>query len=266
MLRTEVDVTARDRFNLMLLAVWGLVWLVLAIEPVDREAWLLENMLVFVSVPVLLRGYWLLPLSRISYTLLAVFFCLHAIGSHYTYSLVPYDPFWIEVFGESINETLGFERNHYDRLVHFCFGLLLAYPCREVFIRIAGARGFWAYFLPVILMMSLSVVYEFIEWGAAVAFGGELGVHYLGTQGDEWDAHMDMALASLGAAIAMLVVLVSNRILQRDFAAEWAESCRVKDSQPLGEESASDMLRDRVVPGAGTPPGALNGDDQHRAR
>jgi len=28
---------------------------------------------------------------------------------------------------------------------------------------------------------------------------------YLGTQGDIWDAHKDMALASLGALIAMII-------------------------------------------------------------
>ena len=135
--------SARDRYNLVLLIVYAIFWTLLAVAPVQRDAWLLENMLVFVSVPLLVWGYWRLPLSRISYTLLILFFSLHAVGSHYTYSLVPYEAFWNEVFDASINDTLGFERNHYDRFVHFCFGLLLAYPCREVFIRIAGAWGLW---------------------------------------------------------------------------------------------------------------------------
>ena len=236
--------SARDRYNLVLLIVYAIFWTLLAVAPVQRDAWLLENMLVFVSVPLLVWGYWRLPLSRISYTLLILFFSLHAVGSHYTYSLVPYEAFWNEVFDASINDTLGFERNHYDRFVHFCFGLLLAYPCREVFIRIAGARGFWGYFLPVILMMSLSVLYELIEWGAAVAFGGDLGIHYLGTQGDVWDGHRDMGLATLGAIVSMAITLGINMSLQRDFAAEWQESLRVKDPRPLGEDAIARMLEE----------------------
>ncbi len=236
--------SARDRYNLTLAGIFGVFWLVLAVAPTDRDTWLLENALVFVSVPVLLWSYRHLRLSRLSYTLLTVFFCMHAIGAHYTYSLVPYDDAWRAVFGGSLNEALGFSRNHYDRLVHFLFGALLAYPCREWFIRVAGARGFWGYFLPVLLMMSFSMLYELIEWGAAVTFGGDLGMHYLGTQGDEWDGHRDMALASLGAVVCMAVTMTVNLCLQRDFAREWQESLRVKDPQPLGEEAIARMLHE----------------------
>ena len=129
------------------------------------------------------------------------------------------------------------ERNYFDRMVHFLFGFLLAYPIRELFMRVAGARGFWGYYLPLDLTMSFSMLYELIEWAAAEVFGGELGAAYLGTQGDVWDAHKDMALASLGALIAMFVTALVNRHLQRDFAAEWAESIRVKRKKPLGEEA-----------------------------
>jgi putative membrane protein len=85
--------------------------------------------------------------------------------------------------------------------------------------------------------MSTSMIYELIEWGAAEVFGGDLGAAYLGTQGDVWDAHKDMALASLGALIAMFVTAMINRYLQRDFASEWAESIRVKRRKPLGEDA-----------------------------
>jgi putative membrane protein len=237
-------VASRDRFNLTLLAIYSVFWAALAWSPVDRGAWVLENMLVFASVPLVVWGYFRMPLSRVSYTFLFLFFCLHAIGSHYTYSLVPYDQFWMDTLGKSINETLGFERNHYDRFVHFCFGLLLAYPCREIVIRIAAVRGFWGYFLPIVLMMALSVLYEFIEWGAAVVFGGDLGIHYLGTQGDEWDGHRDMGLASLGALMSMLLTMGINLSLQRDFAVEWQESLRVKEPRPLGEDAIARMLEE----------------------
>jgi putative membrane protein len=92
------------------------------------------------------------------------------------------------------------------------------------------------------ITMSTSMLYALIEWGAAVAFGGELGQAYLGTQGDIWDAQKDMAFASLGAPIAMLVTAGINIQLQRDFAAEWNESLRVKSNRPLGEDEMRRLL------------------------
>ncbi len=86
------------------------------------------------------------------------------------------------------------------------------------------------------------MLYELIEWGAAVLFGGELGQAFLGTQGDLWDAHKDMALASSGALVAMMVTAALNAALERDFAAEWNESLRVKDHRPLGEDEIRRLL------------------------
>jgi putative membrane protein len=83
-----------------------------------------------------------------------------------------------------------------------------------------------------------------VEWGAASFFGGDLGQAYLGTQGDVWDAHKDMALASLGALIAMLVTGGLNYWLDRDFAAEWVESLKVKSNRPLGEDELRRLLRE----------------------
>jgi putative membrane protein len=174
-----------------------------------------------------------------------LFLCLHEIGAHYTYAEVPYNEWFKTVSGVSLNSLLGWERNNFDRVVHFCYGLLLAYPVREIFVRVAAVRGFWSYFLPLDLTMSTSMMFELFEWAAAAVFGGGLGQAYLGTQGDVWDAHKDMALASLGALIAMLITFAINRSLQRDFASEWAESLRVKHSQPLGEDEIARMLDER---------------------
>lgn len=233
------------KYLLLLGAVYLVLWTAMAINPLYRADWMLENALVVVAVIGIAASYRSFPLSKISYTLIFVFLCLHTIGSHYTYSEVPYDRWFQSAFGFSLDEALGFERNHFDRLVHFCYGLLLAYPVREMFLRVAHARGFWGYFLPLDLTMSTSLLYELIEWGAALAFGGELGMAYLGTQGDVWDAHKDMGLASLGALIAMLATAAINLRLQRDFAVEWGESLRVKDRRPLGEEAIRRMRRDQ---------------------
>jgi putative membrane protein len=169
--------------------------------------------------------------------------CIHEIGAHYTYAEVPYDAWLAGLTGRTLNEMLGWERNHFDRAVHFLYGLLLAYPIREVFLRVANARGFWGYFLPLDLTASTSMVFELFEWGAAELFGGGLGTAYLGTQGDVWDAHKDMTLAALGALVAMMATATVNFSLQRDFVREWTESLRVKRVEPLGEEALGRLLR-----------------------
>jgi len=211
-------------------------WMALAIHPLHRHDWLLENILLFLVVPILCLTSRRFPFSNVSYTLLFLFGCLHVVGAHYTYAEVPYDSWWISFTGRSLNERLGWQRNNFDRLVHFSYGLLLAYPIREVYLRIAGVRGFWGYALPLSFIMSTSMIFELIEWGAATIFGGDLGNAYLGTQGDVWDAHKDMSLASIGAIIAMIATATVNLYLQRDFAREWADSLRVKRPTPLGEQ------------------------------
>ncbi|MBY0399355.1 DUF2238 domain-containing protein [Myxococcota bacterium] len=229
----------------ILAGLLGVVVFLSGIAPRHPADWALENALVVLFLGVAAIAHRGMPLSRLSWLLIFVFLVLHEIGAHYTYAEVPYDDWARSIFGVSFSEALGFERNHFDRLVHFCYGLLLAYPIREVFLRVGDARGFWGYFLPLDLTMSTSMLYELVEWGAAVAFGGELGVAYLGTQGDVWDAHKDMALASLGALVAMLVTAAVNARLDRDFAREWRESLRVKHPGPLGEERVEALARSR---------------------
>lgn len=234
------------RYPRLLLALLAALFTLLAIAPHDRADWALENALLIGAVAVLVATHRALPLSRVSYTLTFLFLCLHTVGAHFTYSLVPYDA-WLEaVTGRTLASLTGWERNHFDRFVHFSYGLLLAYPAREVFLRVAEVRGFWGYYLPLDVVMATSMLYELIEWGAAAAFGGDLGVAYLGTQGDPWDAQKDMALATLGGTTAMVITATINGLTQRDFAREWAESLRVKRPRPLGEDTLARRLRRRV--------------------
>ncbi len=236
---------SHHRYLMFLGGLFAVVWGAAAIKPLHPEDWLLENVLVVLFVLALILTTRWFVFSRVSMTLIFLFLCLHALGAHYTYSEVPYDDWITTLTGRSLNEAMGWQRNHFDRFVHFCYGLLLAYPIREIFLRIVNVRGFWGYFLPLDLTMSTSMIYELIEWGAAEIFGGDLGMAYLGTQGDVWDAHRDMALASLGALIAMTVTLCINLWLQRDFSREWAESLRVKGKEPLGENALNKHLSDR---------------------
>jgi len=237
--------TPHRRYALILGALFLIVWIILAISPSDRHDWALENALVAVIAIYLIATARKLPLSRISYTLIFLFLCLHEVGAHYTYAEVPYDAWFEGIFGKSLNSIIGWERNNFDRLVHFSYGLLLAYPIREVFHRVADVKGFWGYFLPLDVTMSSSMLFELFEWAAAALFGGDLGVAYLGTQGDIWDAHKDMGLATLGAVIAMTVTAGINMYLQRDFAREWVDSFRIKNRRPLGEDEIKKMWQEK---------------------
>lgn len=227
----------RYSFRLVLLGIFLATWCWAAWEPLHPDDWLLENYLVFIWVPVLLLTARMFRLSDISYGQITLFMCLHVVGSHYTYSEAP--------FGFALQEWVGAERNMYDRLVHFAYGLLLAYPVREVLVRIAGLRGFWAYFFPVDVVLSMSAIYEIIEWKAAEFAAPELGLAFLGTQGDVWDAQKDMALAAAGALVAMLVVLVINLWLNPRAVTEIRDSVTVPEGDhPLGEAKIEEWLEE----------------------
>jgi len=204
---------------------------IVAIKPWYPQDWMLENILPVIFLAYLWGTVNKLTMSKASYTLIFIFLAFHEIGSHYTYAEVPYDAAFKSITGTSFNAMVGWERNNFDRVVHFLYGLLLTYPIRELYFRVADARGFWGYFLPLEFTMATSMLYELIEWGAANVVGGDLGMAYLGTQGDIWDAHKDMALASLGALVAILITAGINYRVQKDFAREWSESFRIKNHE-----------------------------------
>jgi putative membrane protein len=190
------------------LAAWyALVWVATALRPLDRHDWVLENLLVVAVVAVLIGSYRGFPLSDLSYVLIALFMTLHAVGAHYTYSEVPLG-FWMR-------DTFGFARNPFDRVVHFSFGLLMAYPIREVFLRVANARGFWAYYLPLDVTLAFSALYEILEMVIATLVAPGTGDAWLGTQGDIWDPQKDMGLAALGALICMVVTATLRTLRAR---------------------------------------------------
>lgn len=184
----------RSILPIYLLAFYAVFWAIMAIAPHDRFAWFLENLLVFLGVGWLIWAYRKRPLSNASYVLITIFFCLHAIGSHYTYSETP--------IGYWISNLLAIERNHYDRVVHFSFGLLLCYPLHEYIAREAQPRGDWSLAFAVLFVASASLFYELIEWIVAVVVDKDAAMAFLGTQGDVFDAHKDSALAVLGSIIA----------------------------------------------------------------
>jgi putative membrane protein len=156
----------------------------------------LENLLTFVAVPLAVLGYRHLRLSDFAYIQATAFLILHTIGSHYTYSEVP--------LGNWARDLLHLSRNHYDRLVHFAFGLLMLRVVRELGFSHGGSPGRLAeLYFSVAGVACWSMVYEVIEWLVAAVADPAAGTAYLGTQGDVWDAQKDMALAIGGALVAI---------------------------------------------------------------
>ena len=239
------EAAGHRRYAASLLSLFVLVFFALGWSPSYREDWLLENVLVFLLVPFFVATYRRLPLSKISYSALFLFLCLHEVGAHYTYAEVPYDDWFRMFLGGGLNDALGWERNHFDRLVHFLYGVLIVYPVREIFLRVADTRCLWAYLFPLLVVMSTSLLFELIEWAAAMLFGGDLGMAYLGTQGDIWDSHKDSALATVGALLSSVLIATIHAGLDRDFTREWVESLRVKHPDPMGEVAVEGMLENR---------------------
>lgn len=187
-----------------LIAGYAAIWTWLAVAPLDRHDWLLENLLALLLALVLVTTYRWFPFSDLSYGLIAAFMFLHAIGAHYTYAEVPFG-FWLQ-------ETFGLARNPFDRLVHGAYGLLLVYPIRELLIRQVGLHGFWSYYLPVSAVLAQSGFFELLEGAIVLVTNPELGQAYLGTQGDEWDAQKDMAAALLGALFTTAVIDIGTQL------------------------------------------------------
>lgn len=181
-----------------LVVAWLVIyWLLMSITPVHRFDWMLENILVLFYTILLVLTYKKFQFSNTSYILFAIFMTLHITGSHYTYAEVPLG-FWVQ-------EWFSLERNHYDRIVHFAYGLLIAYPFFEVLVRVAKLNLRWAYFLTVNAILAFSGFFEIMETIIVLLVRSDVGAAYLGMQGDPWDAQWDMGLAAVGASLSMLL-------------------------------------------------------------
>ena len=178
-------------------------WIALAIHPLDRGDWFLENLLIFISVAVLGLTCRRFRFSNVSYALILIFLAFHTIGAHYTYAKVPAG-FWLQ-------HSLHLSRNHYDRVIHFAFGFLLLYPMFELLTRSGRVKQAWAPWLAAAALWALSSFFEIVEAVVAMIVRPDLGAAYLGTQGDIWDAQKDMACAFVGSIIVAIWVTIRRR-------------------------------------------------------
>jgi putative membrane protein len=199
---TRKTVTA-NRWLQVFLIIFFSIWISTLIGTTDFANWILENTLVILFLGFLIITYRHYQFSDLSYLLICVYLCLHVYGSKYTYAENP--------FGYWLKDAFDLQRNHYDRIVHFSFGFLLAYPMREAFLNWLKFPTWVAWALPIEITLSISGFYELIEWAVADVFFKAQGDAYLGTQGDVWDAQKDIFLATLGAILATTIVSVIKK-------------------------------------------------------
>jgi putative membrane protein len=132
----------------------------------------------------------------------------------------------------------------YDRLVHFCFGFLLFYPIREVFLRLSKTKGFWGFWFPIELTFALAAIYEIIEWLAAIIVDPAAGLAFLGSQGDIWDAQKDMLLAGLGALLASFIIFFIRLRYDKNLWQEIKDSLKPrKNDEILGEVKLEKLMK-----------------------
>lgn len=166
-----------------------------------NEQWL-QHIPTVLALPALLLGARRRWLSNASFTCLATMLALHIVGARWIYSNVPYDDWLRAVAGGGTREWFGLTRNHYDRLVHFAFGLLMTLPIAEATVRYGGLSVAWGLAWAWMTVAGISAVYEVFEWAIAVIAAPDYADRYNGQQGDWWDAQKDMALALLGSTLA----------------------------------------------------------------
>lgn len=197
-----------SKFLFWLLGIYAILFLVLAIDPIDRPIWFAENLTVWIILGVILFLYAKkIRFSNLAYGLMFVLIYLHTIGGHYTFAQVP--------FG-LITETFGFERNHFDRLAHFSVGFYAFAIAEWLYMKKLVANRFLLFTYPIFVIATIAMTYEFVEWiFASGTTSPELALAYLGSQGDIWDAQKDMLADTLGAIFATTVFFFIHRLWRK---------------------------------------------------
>lgn len=184
------------------LVLWLLVFagvlLWSAIAPKDRATWLLEVSPALIALAVLAASWRRFPLTPLVYWLILVHAVILMVGGHYTYADVP--------LFDRLRDLMDGTRNNYDKLGHFVQGFVPALVAREVLVRLQVVRGRgWLAFLVISVCLAISAFYELIEWWVAL-LSDEAAESFLGTQGYVWDTQSDMAVALVGAMLALALL------------------------------------------------------------
>ena len=184
------------KFPFLLLFVWFFECLWSYLHAYDVNVWYVEISSVVFVVLLLTLTYKKFQFSNLAYFIVFLWIFLHTIGACYTFERVPFLNS-IGFFGEG--------RNNFDRLAHFIIGISSFLVSEFVYRkRIISSLKFSAFF-GIIFIMALANFWELIEWIYAAVDGGDVGLAFLGSQGDIWDAQKDMLMDTLGAIFGSIV-------------------------------------------------------------
>lgn len=200
--------TKSSPFLFWLLGVYAVLFSALAINPIDRPTWFVENLTVWIILAVIVGLYVKhVRFSKTAYALMFVLIYLHTIGGHYTFALVPFD---------YVTNFFGFARNHFDRIAHFSVGFYAFAVAEWLWTKRLVANKFLLFTYPVFLIAAIAMSYELVEWIFAITAAPEAAADYLGSQGDIWDAQKDMLADTLGALTATTIFFFSRGLWGRN--------------------------------------------------
>lgn len=189
--------------HLLVFSILAIAILIASINPLEFSDYLLHQLGTFLMLVVLFVFQRKLGLSFFSYCCYLLFLFIHVVAAHYLYSYVPYNEWTQSLFNFNLDQVMGWQRNMYDRLVHFSYGLLLYPFFNRLFVCwLPNVTAAQRILLVIQFVMASSLVYEWIEWAIALNLSPENAENYNGQQGDIWDAHQDMFVATIGACIA----------------------------------------------------------------
>lgn len=192
-----------NRLPIFLFSIFAVFWIVLAINPLYRGAWVHENIVILLFTPIVVWSYFKFRLSNLSYFLIFIFAVLHISGTHYTYGSTPW--------GNWVSEIFDWERNHYDRIVHFLYGVLVPFIFLDLLKKYLPSNKFMANLFVFGLVFSVGSIYEIGEFVVGIIADPESGLAFLGFQGDIWDTQKDMLLQGVGAIIGLFLASVFYR-------------------------------------------------------
>lgn len=181
-----------------LLFLWLLI-IVTWIYPIWPAEQALHSSLTFVAIFVLWKYNQKYKMNDRDYMLIVLFLSIHTFGARWLYSYVPYDA-WLNTFtGHTMHEFFGWNRNHYDRLVHLMYGVCFTPALISFFVARYDIDKLLSFWFAVSIIIISSVIYEWFEWLVAITLSAQDAEAYNGQQGDTWDAHKDMLLATIGS-------------------------------------------------------------------
>ncbi|HYC34483.1 MAG TPA: DUF2238 domain-containing protein [Candidatus Paceibacterota bacterium] len=193
----------RSKFLYWLLGIYAVLAIALAFNPIDRATWFAENLTVWIIVAAIMLLYAKkIRFSNTAYALMFILIYLHTIGGHFTFSQVP--------FG-FVTDLFGFERNHFDRMAHFSVGFYAFAIAEWIYLKRMVSSKFLLFTYPIFFIATIAMSYELVEWIYAARVPAEMGLAYLGSQGDIWDAQKDMLADTLGAIVAMIIFFIIRK-------------------------------------------------------